>query len=89
MANPVIRSITATPSTLQPGQTAQVVIDAYDPDARTVTVTGKVTDVAGHVATATTTLTVGDPLKFELTTTDPAVTIVVDPAASGRFSVRV
>lgn len=89
MAAPVIRSVTATPDILQPGQSAQVVIDAFDPDARTVTVHARVTDAAGGEATATTTLTVGDPLRYTLTSSDPTVTIVADPSTPGRFAVQV
>ncbi|MFF0823056.1 hypothetical protein ACFYUR_22065 [Micromonospora haikouensis] len=89
MAVPIIRSLTATPDALQPGQAAQVVVDAFDPDARTVTVQARVADAAGGEATATTVLTVGDPLRFELTCDDPSVTIVPDPTVPGRFSVRV
>ncbi|MFI5833225.1 hypothetical protein ACIA5A_06060 [Micromonospora sp. NPDC051300] len=89
MANPVIRSITATKTTLQPGESTQVTVDAFDPDARTVTLAGRVTDTGGSVSTVTTTLTVGDPILIELTSTDPTVTVTPDPAAPGRFTVTV
>ncbi len=89
MATPVIRSVTTTPGTVQPGQSAQVVVDAFDPDAREVVMTAKVTDSGGNVATAVTKLTVGDPITYELTTDDPNVTITPDPSAPGRFTVTV
>lgn len=89
MATPIIRSMTATPATLQPGQSARVDLDAYDPDARQVTLSGTVKDAAGHAATATTVLTVGDPLTYQLTCDDPTVTVTPDPAVPGRFSVTV
>ncbi|MEU3452196.1 hypothetical protein ABZ671_00935 [Micromonospora sp. NPDC006766] len=88
MSVPIIRSVTAYPDTVQRGQAAQVTIDAVDPDARVVTLTGRVKDPAGHEATAVTVLTVGSgPLTYELTTDDPAVKIVADPAAPGQFTV--
>ncbi|NBE80315.1 glycoside hydrolase family 26 protein [Micromonospora rubida] len=39
MTLPVIRSVTTTLATLRPGQSAQVTIEAVDPDSRTVAVT--------------------------------------------------
>lgn len=87
MAAPVIRSLTATPGTVNPGQSAQAVFDAYDPDARTVTLNGSVSDAAGNTSSVTTTLTVGDPLTYTLTTTDPNVTVVQDPNNPARFTV--
>lgn len=89
MATPVIRSLTATLTTLQPGQSSQVTFDAYDPDSRTVTLAGKVTDAGGQASTVTTVLTVGDPITFELTTTDIGVTITQDPANPAKFTVTV
>ncbi|SCF42741.1 hypothetical protein GA0070563_112123 [Micromonospora carbonacea] len=89
MAAPIIRSIVASPDTVQPGQAVQVWIDAFDPDARTITLSGSVTDANGATASATTTVTVGDPLTYELTANDPGVTIVEDPSAPGRFTVSV
>ncbi|WP_422744339.1 hypothetical protein ACN27B_08685 [Micromonospora sp. WMMD754] len=89
MAAPIIRSITAAKSTLQPGESTLVTVDAFDPDARTVTLSGAVTDAGGTVSTVSTTLTVGDPISYELTSSDPAVTIVADPQMPGRFTVTV
>ncbi|MEU0078583.1 hypothetical protein ABZY58_11855 [Micromonospora tulbaghiae] len=89
MATPVIRSVTTTPGSVQPGQAAQVAVDAFDPDAREVVMTAKVTDSAGNAATAVTKLTVGDPLTYELTTDDPGVTITPDSSEPGRFTVSV
>ncbi|MFI7072037.1 hypothetical protein [Micromonospora sediminicola] len=89
MAAPSIRSITAAKTTLQPGESTVVTIDAFDPDARTITLNGRVTDAGGHVSTVTTQLTVGDPITFELTTDDETVAVVADPANPGRFTVTV
>ncbi|MEV5819295.1 hypothetical protein AB0L22_08980 [Micromonospora haikouensis] len=89
MAAPIIRSISASPDTVQPGQAVQVWIDAFDPDARTITLSGTVTDANGATATANTILTVGDPLTYELTANEPGVTVVDDPSAPGRFTVTV
>ncbi|MEU4367567.1 hypothetical protein [Micromonospora chersina] len=89
MAAPVIRSITATKTTLTPGESTAVTIDAFDPDARTVTLSGRVVDAGGHVSTVTTELTVGDPITYELTSSDPSVTVTQDPANPGKFTVTV
>ena len=89
MAAPVIRSITATRSTLTPGESTTVTVDAFDPDARTVTLSGRVVDAGGHVSTVSTELTVGDPISYELTSTDPTVTVVADPANPSKFTVTV
>jgi hypothetical protein len=87
--NPVIRTVTVTPSTIKPGETATVTVDAFDPDSRTVTATAEVADAAGNIATATTLLTVGDPLAFKLTADDSKVTVVADPQKPGVFHVTV
>lgn len=87
--NPVIRTLTVSPSTIKPGETATVTVDAFDPDSRTVTATAEVADAAGNIATATTLLTVGDPLEFQLATDDPTVTVVADPQRPGVFHLSV
>ncbi|WP_435233379.1 hypothetical protein [Micromonospora aurantiaca (nom. illeg.)] len=89
MAAPVIRSITPTKTNLMPGESTQVVIDAFDADSRSVTLTGAVTDAGGTTSTVSTTLTVGDPITYELTSSDPTVTVTPDPATPGRFTVTV
>lgn len=89
MAAPVIRSLTVNPTTVNPGQSATATFDAYDPDARIVTLNGQVTDAEGTVSTVTTTLTVGDPLTYTLTTTDTGVTITQDPQNPARFNIVV
>lgn len=87
--NPVIRTLTITPATVQPGQSATVTVDAIDPDAKTVTATAKVSDAAGNEATATTILTVGDPLTYDVKTDDPTVVVVPDPQKPGVFHLTV
>ncbi|MEU1810936.1 IPT/TIG domain-containing protein [Micromonospora aurantiaca (nom. illeg.)] len=89
MAAPVIRSITASKTTLTPGESTTVTVDAFDPDARTITLSGRVVDAGGNVSSVTTELTVGDPITYELTSSDESVTVVADPANPGRFTVTV
>lgn len=90
MAAPVIRSVTATSTTLQPGQSTVVTIDAFDPDARTIVLTASATDSQSNTTTNnTTTITIGDPLTFALTSDDPSVTITPDPTNPNKFTVQV
>lgn len=90
MARPVIRSSTVTPGTIIEGGQADWMVDAYDPDGRTVTMRRPVTDAAGNVATAETTLTIGGELTYGTPTSDdPAVTFVVDSADPRLVHVQV
>lgn len=89
MATPIIRSITVDSPDVQPGQSTAVTIDAFDPDARTITLAGTVRDAAGTESTVTTTLRVGDPLTYSLTADNPAVTVIADPQVPGKFLVTV
>lgn len=90
MSKPVIRGVTVDPRTVAPGGQATVTIDAFDPDSRTVTCSAEVTDSAGNTATATTNLTVGDPLTYSLTTDDPGIeSITQDPQQPNLFHVAV
>lgn len=87
MASPVIRSVTPSATTVEPGGQFTVTVDAYDPDARTLTFTASTTDTQGGTATATTIVVVGDPLTFELACDDASVTVTQDPQAPGVFVV--
>src|SRR5690349_8679736 len=49
--NPVIRSVSVVPSTIKPGETATVYVDAVDPDSRIVSGTVEVLDAAGNKST--------------------------------------
>lgn len=89
MSAPVIRSVTPSRDTVAPGESFQVVVDAYDPDARVLSITGTATDSTGQTVIAKTSVTVGDPLTFELSSDDDGVTISQDPANPGNFTVTV
>lgn len=89
MAAPIIDSVTAFPAgPYNPGQSFTVTVVAHDPDARTVTLNATATDAEGNVsAVSTTTVSVADPLTFQLTASDPGVTIT--PGTAGVFTVTV
>lgn len=76
---PVVTSNTVTSSTLNPGGTADWVVSAQDATARTFTMSRDVTDTQGNVATVTQSITISDAVTYGTpSTTDPAVTLVVD-----------
>ena len=90
MASPIIRSVTATPSVLQVGQSTLVEVDAIDPDARTIVLNATATDSSGNTTVfSNTEVLIGDPLEFALTCSDPTVTIVQDPVLKNKFTVQV
>ena len=92
MANPQIRSFTLSSNTVAPGGSVVGLVDAYDPDNRTVTVKA---NVGG--ATAVTTLTVQDVPVPNPTFTEvdvngnpvstPTVDFVVDPLNPSRVTI--
>lgn len=86
MAAPIIRSLTATPAKIKPGETATIVFDASDADARVEWFTGTVTDAGGTRATARVSLEIGDDLTYELVPDNTTLTVVRDPANPNRFS---
>ena len=88
MAAPIIDSVVAVPALVQPGQAFVLTITAHDPDARSGTLTGIVTDSQGNQTQATAVLTIEDPLTFELQDTD-AVGFAITPRAGvpGVFDV--
>lgn len=88
MAQPVIRGVHASATEVQPGDSVTVDVDAFDPDARSVTAVATVTDSSGNAATATTTVTVGDPLTYALVVEDPDVQVVQDPTNPAHFTLR-
>ena len=66
MANPIIDSIIANPTMVNPGQSFVVTITAHDPDAMVGTLEGVVTDSQGNVSRATVDIMIQDPLTFDL-----------------------
>ena len=76
MAAPVVDSVVPASLSLAPGQFADVVVTAHDPDSATGTVTVQVTDAGGSSVTGTAALTLNDPLTFGAGSTDvPGVTV--------------
>lgn len=76
---PVVTANNVTATVLAPGGTADWTVDAQDATARTFSATRDITDTQGNVATVTKSLTISDPLAYgPPTSSDPAVTLVVD-----------
>lgn len=67
MANPVIDSVVATPSTVAPGGTSDVQITAHDPDSQVVPVTVTVTDGQGNQNQSMINISISDPLTYLVT----------------------
>ena len=67
MAAPIIDSITASPATVLSKQPFVVSIVAHDPDNRSWTLTGNVTDTTGNLVQSSVTVNVGDTLTYALT----------------------
>ncbi|MFC4145091.1 hypothetical protein ACFO0M_02375 [Micromonospora mangrovi] len=89
MAAPVIRSVSATPSVLLPGQSTTVVIDAYHPDSRLLTFPGRVSDPTGAAWDTSVRVDLAVPLTWQLTTTATGVTITPSGTDPTRFTVTV
>lgn len=90
MAAPVV-SASPTSVTLNPGQFADVVITATDPDSTSGTGTFPVTDSQGNTSSATVSITISDPLTFGTATTDVsgvAVTKLSETAGSATYRVQ-
>ncbi len=66
MAAPIIDSITATPATVLPKGAFVVTVVAHDPDNRSWSLTGNVTDSTGNLVQSTVTVNVGDTLTYAL-----------------------
>jgi len=66
MAAPIIDSIAASPSAVLPKGAFVVTIVAHDPDNRSWTLTGNVTDTAGNLVQSSVTVAVGDTLTYAL-----------------------
>ncbi len=77
---PIIDSIDVVPAVIAPGETAVVTITAHDPDARTGTLTGIVSDLAGPPQQASAVLTIQDLLTYALEDTN-AVGFIITPRA--------
>jgi hypothetical protein len=63
---PIIDSITASPSVVAPNGSFVVSIVAHDPDSKSWTLAGNVTDSAGNAVTSSVVVTVSDPLTYSL-----------------------
>ncbi|MBM0228045.1 MULTISPECIES: hypothetical protein [Micromonospora] len=89
MAAPVIRSVTVSPAVLLPGQSTTVVVDAYHPDSRVLTLSGRVSDPTGAAWDTPVRVDLGVPLTWQLTTTAAGVTITPSGTDPARFTVTV
>jgi hypothetical protein len=88
MAAPVVTAITFTPDPGVPGTTVNAVVSATDPDPVLFTGVGRAIDAAGNPsADLAWTLSVPNPLTYELEADDPAVVITPDPNVEGGFFV--
>lgn len=67
MATPIIDSIVASPNVVAPRGAFVVSIVAHDPDSRSWTLTGTVTDSTGSPVTSSVAVTVSDSLTYGLT----------------------
>lgn len=77
---PVVTSNTTTSATINPGGTADWTVNAQDATARTFAAQRPITDTQGNTAIVSYTWTISDALTYGTpTTTDPAVTLTVDP----------
>src|SRR5262245_64630183 len=87
MAAPVIDSIVVTypagQNYVSPGQTAQIVVTAHDPDTQNLTVNVEVVDAAGNKGTGTTTVKIQD--AYDTTATAASGTIT-ETATNGVFN---
>ena len=83
MAAPIIDSVVITPSSITPGGSADIKINAHDPDTGLVTLSGTVTDQNGEVAQVSGTVTITDALTFELSASRG--TVVQDAADPSLF----
>lgn len=86
MALPVITSVTVTypsGSSLAPGETAIIDVEAVDGDNYTVVVSLFVTDSSGNESNGTATVLVGDSLTYSAGA--DVGTVVADPIVAGRF----
>lgn len=77
---PVVTSNTVGSATLVPGGTTDWTVAAQDATARTFAMTRDITDTQGNVATVTKSITISDAVTYGTpSTSDPAVTLTVDP----------
>lgn len=89
MAAPVINAITVKyvgdKGYKLPGEAAEIIVEALDPDALTINVSVEVKDSGGNVTTQSLQIVQSDPLTITATSTDATVT--KDPAQANRFYV--
>ncbi len=82
MAAPVIDSVTPANVVLHPGEFADVVVVAHDPDSASGSVQFPVTDSAGNQTLATVDLRLDDPLTFGEAIVDPGLNATVQQIAA-------
>lgn len=89
MANPVINSVevkyAGDKGYKLPGEAAEVVVQALDPDALTISVAITVKDAGGNETRQTLEIVQSDPLTITATSEDATVT--PDPSQANRFYV--
>lgn len=89
MAAPVVDSVTPSALNLTPGQFADVVFVAHDPDSASGVGTVDIADTQGNVTQAVVTIVVDDPLTFTDAGVDlPNVTSQVIEVTSTSVTVR-
>jgi hypothetical protein len=87
---PIIQTNEVTPGTVNPGQQATWNTVAIDPDARTASFSRTVEDTTGQEVTFDNTITISDQLTYgPPTTTDPGITLTVDPVDETIVHVQV
>ncbi|MET8910667.1 hypothetical protein [Micromonospora sp. NPDC004551] len=89
MAAPVIRSVTADPTVLLPGQSTTVRVDAYHPDSRLLTLSGRVSDPTGAAWDGPVRVDLSVPMTVQLGSASPGVTVTPYPGDPARFTVTV
>lgn len=91
MSAPVITSVDVIypdgQDHISPGQTAEIVVHATDPDSVQVEVQVTVRDSSGTPTTGTAIVVQSDPLTFEASA--EGATVTADPTAPGRFYVTI
>lgn len=93
MATPIIHAVTVTypdgASSLAPGQTATIDIEATDADNTTLDIDLTATDGAGNKRQATAQIVMADALTFAATVDAEGAEVVRDPRVPSRFYVTV
>ena len=91
MAAPVIDSVSPASVNLAPGQFADVVVTAHDPDSASGTGSFAVTDGQGNTSNATVAITITDPLTFGAGSSNvPGVTVqkIASTATTATYRIQ-